>query len=147
MITLLTLAISTVGTLISFAVILTQFIGTEVQNLEKLAIAQVLSLVIAMIFAFFVYLRLKKRVGKNYNLIKQLFTSMPGWLMFILLLLMVTTLLGDLAVFLVRLSGHQLSNLFHLPSICIVIFCMIYALIYHDFVVSRQNVSSDEISD
>ena len=131
MLAVTTLLITTLGTLLSFAVILTQFIGAETQTLEKLAMVQLISLMIALFFAVCVYFRLAKKSDKNP--IKMIFTSMPGWLIFILILLIITALLGDLSVILARSSGQQLTNLFHLPSVCIIIFCFIYSLLYFDF--------------
>ncbi len=131
MLSLFTLLVTTSGTLLSFAVILTQFIGAQNETLEKLAIIQIASLALAMILALIIYLRLSKQ--RTENVAKTVFTTMPGWLIFILLLMIITALLGDLSVLLVRLTGHSLTNLFHLPSICIFVFCLIYALLYFNY--------------
>ena len=112
--------------------ILTQFIGAETQTLEKLAFIQIICLIIAILLAVLIYIRASAQSNKNVSVAKELFTTMPGWLIFILLLLIITALLGDLSALLVRLSGHELTNLFHIPSICILIFCLIYALVYYD---------------
>lgn len=141
--TLLTLAVTTIGSLISFGVILTQFIGAKAQTLEKLAFIQIACLVIAILLALFVYIRASTKSNKNVSVIKDLFITMPGWLIFILLLLFVTALLGDLSVLLARLSGHELTNLFHLPSICITIFCLIYALINYDLTANNHHNKID----
>ena len=131
MFNLFTLLITICGTLLSFAAILTQFIGAQADTLKTLAIIQIASLILAVFLALIIYLRLPNQ--HNENVTKAVFTSMPGWLIFVLVLMIITALLGDLSVLLVRLTGHQLTSLFHLPSVCIVVFCLIYALLYFDF--------------
>jgi len=81
--------------------------------------------------------------GKNPVFDRRFFTSMPGWLMFILLLTIITALLGDLSIFIVRLAGQHVTNLFHLPSACILVYCVIFRLVHLAWSLRRQAVTSD----
>ena len=130
MLNVITLCVTTVGTMISFAVILTQFIGAKIETLQILSLFQLGCLAIAMLFANLLFSGIRKNNKFSVNFMKKFFIDMPGWLMFFLLLLITTALLGDLSVILVRAIGHEVTSLFHLPSLCIVIYSIIYRIIY-----------------
>ena len=141
MLNFITLFITTTGTLISFAAILTQFIGAEISTLKSLSLVQLIFLAVATVLAGIIYSRYLKASHQRKGLLKHFFLQMPGWLMFTLLLLIITALLGDLSVLLVRVIGHPVNSLYHVPSLCIVVFCIVYRVIHLNM--SNQSIPHD----
>lgn len=130
MLNAVTLCVTTIGTMISFAAILAQFIGSGDETLKALGFTQLACLATAIILGGLVFSNSFKLSNGEQKLFKCFFLKMPGWLMFILLLMVVTALLGDLSVILARATGHQIAGLFHLPSLCIVIYATIYRTVH-----------------
>ena len=133
MLNAITLAVATIGAMISFAAILAQFIGANYETLKTLGLFQFCCLVLAVILANLVYSNYQKISKNKDGQLKRFFLDMPGWLMFTLILMIITALLGDLSVILVRAIGQQVTGLFHLPSVCIVIYAVIYRVVYLNF--------------
>lgn len=130
MLNAITLCVATIGTMTSFAAILAQFIGAGYDTIKLLGLFQLCWLSIAMILAGLVFLNVLRTTNSKAKSFKRFFTGMPGWLMFILTLMIITALLGDLSVVLVRAIGHEVTGLFHLPSLCIVIYTIIYRAVH-----------------
>lgn len=130
MLNAITLCVTTIGTMTSFAAILAQFIGASHEKLELLGLFQLGFLAVAVLFAGLVFSNYLRMSENNGNLFKRFFWDMPGWLMFILLLMIITALLGDLSVILVRAIGHEVTVLFHLPSLCIVVYALIFRAVH-----------------
>lgn len=129
----MTLAVATIGAMTSFAAILAQFIGAGNDTLKTLGLFQLGFLALAVILVGLVFSNFLKTAKNKDKLLKRFFVEMPGWLMFTLILMIVTALLGDLSVLLVRAIGHEVTGLFHLPSLCIVIYAVIYRIVYMNF--------------
>ena len=130
MLNAITLLVTTIGTMTSFAAILAQFIGAGNETLKLLGLYQLGCLAVAVLLAGLVFSNFLKTSKNNSKLVKRFFVDMPGWLMFILLLMIITALLGDLSVILVRAIGHEITGLFHLPSLCILVYAVIYRTVY-----------------
>ena len=130
MLNALTLCITSIGTMMSFAAILAQFIGAGQDKLELLGLTQLACLAMAVLLGGLVFSNYLRVSENTESLLKRFFVRMPGWLMFILLLMVVTALLGDLSVILVRAIGHEITGLFHLPSLCILVYAVIYRAVY-----------------
>jgi len=114
----------------SFAAILAQFIGAGHETLKLLGLFQLSWLAIAVFLAGLVFSNFLRMSSNEDKLLKQFFTDIPGWLMFILILMIITSLLGDLSVILVRAIGQEVTGLFHLPSLCIVVYTIIYRSVH-----------------
>ena len=134
MLNAITLCVATIGAMTSFAAILAQFIGAGYDTLKTLGLFQLGFLALAVLLAGLVYSNFLKKAKNKDKLLKRFFVEMPGWLMFTLILMIVTALLGDLSVLLVRAIGHEVTGLFHLPSLCIVIYAVIYRIVYMNFI-------------
>ena len=138
MLNALALCVTTVGTMMSFAAILAQFIGAGHETLELLGLTQLACLSLAVMLGGLVFSNFLRQSKSRGNLLKRIFIQMPGWLMFILLLMIITALLGDLSVILVRAIGHEITGLFHLPSLCILIYAVIYRLVYMNLFIDES---------
>lgn len=125
-----TLCVTTVGTMTSFAAILAQFIGAGHETVLLFALLQSGCLAVAGLLAVLVVIDIRKTVKSKKKHPGRILTILPGWLIFILSLMIVTALLGDLSVILVRAIGHEVTGFFHLPSLCIVLYSIIYTVAY-----------------
>lgn len=133
-----TLCVTTVGTMTSFAAILAQFIGAGHETVLLFALLQLGCLAVAGLLAALVVIDIRKTVKRKNKRPGRILTILPGWLIFILSLMIVTALLGDLSVILVRAIGHEVTGVFHLPSLCIVLYSIIYTVVYFRSVVGGR---------
>lgn len=112
------------------AAILVQFIGTSDTVLWWLSVVQ-LSFLLAAI-GFMLAAALHRRHQHEATVysgpaarLSHYWQLLPGWLIFLCLLLIVTVLLGELSIFIARLQGNQLSWLQHIPTLTVIAVCTI----------------------
>lgn len=112
------------------AAILVQFIGTSDTVLWWLSVVQVSFLLGAtgFILAALQFRRRGQQATAYSGLAARLshyWQLLPGWLIFLCVLLIVTVLLGELSIFIARLQGNELSWLQHIPTLTVVVVCTI----------------------
>lgn len=121
------------------AAILVQFIGTSNTTLFWLSLTQAFFLVSATGFIVVAVITVQGQststqrrlwhssIGLTKNL-KQWWQDLPGWLIFLCVLLIATVGLGEISILIARLQGNELSWLQHVPTITVLGVCAVLCL-------------------